>query len=56
MRHVRWVRVIVDGPQSRAEVSGIGHRLPRTISVPLGVAASLAADGVPLFVHHEQPC
>ena len=56
MRRIGWVRVVVGPRSSRAEVSGIGHRLPRVVPVPLAVAASLAADGVPLFVHREQPC
>lgn len=53
MRRIGWVRVIVDDDGTRAEVSGVGHRLPRTVPVPLAVAAALAAAGVPLLVRRQ---
>ena len=52
MPHISWVRVVVDGASARAEVHGIGHRLPRTAAVPLSAAAGLAARGVPLLISH----
>ena len=53
MRRVAWVRVVLDGDDCRAEVHGLGHRLPRTRRVPLGLASALAAEGVPLLVHRS---
>jgi len=52
MRRVSWVQILVDegGEYSRAEAHGIGHRLPRTVPIPLSAAAALAAQGVPLLV------
>ena len=60
MRRIGWIRVVVDGTGPHAEVTGIGHRLPRTAAVPMAVAASLAKDGVPVLVHRPEsdvaPC
>ena len=54
MRRIGWIRVVVDGLGAHAEVTGIGHRVPRTTSVPMAVAASLAQDGVPVLVHRTE--
>lgn len=51
LRRVSWVRIVLtDGGVARAEVAGLGHRLPVVRSVPLATATSLAASGVPTVV------
>ena len=52
LRRIEWVRVVVDDDGPHAELSGVAHRLPRIQRIPLALAASLAAEGVPLLVHH----
>jgi hypothetical protein len=52
-RRVSHVRVHVGGGCVRAEVVGVLHRLPVSVPVPLGVAARLVADGVPVVVLRE---
>ena len=54
MKRISWVRVVVDAEPAWAEVHGVGHRLPRTIRVPLATATALVADGVPLVVGHAR--
>jgi hypothetical protein len=51
-RRVDCVRVILDGEQSRAQVTGTVHRYPHTVSVPLRVATRLVAAGAPLVIEH----
>ena len=46
-RRVEFVRLIVDDDGTTAEVTGITHRLPRTIRVPLRTATALIEAGVP---------
>jgi hypothetical protein len=46
-RRVQYVRLLVDEDGTTAEVTGITHRLPRTIRVPLHTAISLIDAGVP---------
>ena len=46
-RRVEFVRVLVDEDRITAEVTGITHRLPRTIRVPLHTAIALIDAGVP---------
>jgi hypothetical protein len=46
-RRVDFVRVIVDHDGTTAEVTGVTHRLPRTIRVPLHTANALIDAGVP---------
>jgi hypothetical protein len=46
------VRVDADG-QATAEVTGIVHRYPRTIAVPMSVANDLILAGVPLDLDVE---
>jgi coproporphyrinogen III oxidase len=55
LRRVSWVRVVVHGGVTTAEVFGIGHRLPITRRVPVATALGLAAGGVPLVVHTDRP-
>ena len=52
---MNWVRVVVDNGVATAEVFGIGNRLPVTRRVPVTTALALAARGVPLVVHADQP-
>jgi hypothetical protein len=46
-RRVDFVRLIVDEQGTTAEVTGVTHRLPRTIRVPLRTAQALIDAGVP---------
>jgi len=46
-RRVDFVRLIVDEDGTTAEVTGVTHRLPRTIRVPLRTANALIEAGVP---------
>jgi hypothetical protein len=46
-RRVDFVRLIVDEDGTTAEVTGVTHRLPRTIRVPLRTATALIEVGVP---------
>jgi hypothetical protein len=47
LSRVDWVRLIEDDGSYRAEVVGVGFRLPVTRPVPLSLAAELIASGVP---------
>jgi len=49
-RRVDFVRLIVDEDGTTAEVTGVTHRLPRTIRVPLRTANALIEAGVPSVV------
>lgn len=53
MRRVAWVRITIESNTVRAEVVGVGHRLPVTRLVPLPVAAALVAGGIPSVVRHH---
>jgi hypothetical protein len=46
-RRVECVHLIVDEHGTTAEVTGVTHRLPRTIRVPLRTAQALIDAGVP---------
>jgi hypothetical protein len=46
-RRVDYVSLIVDEDGTSAEVTGVTHRLPRTIRVPLHTANELIEAGVP---------
>ncbi|MEY2415970.1 MAG: hypothetical protein QOH53_1304 [Ilumatobacteraceae bacterium] len=46
-RRIEFVRLLVDDDGTAAEVTGITHRLPRTIRVPLHTAIALIDAGVP---------
>ena len=50
LRRVDWVALSVDGDHLTAEASGVAHRLPRTVAIPVREAARLVAAGVPLVV------
>lgn len=50
MKRISWVRIVLDDEDCRAEVHGLGHRLPRTLRVPPATASALVAEGVPLLV------
>jgi hypothetical protein len=47
LRRIDWVRLLDDGGRFRAEVVGVGFRLPVTCPIPLSLAADLIASGVP---------
>lgn len=53
MKRISWVRIVLDDDSWRAEVHGLGHRLPRTLGVPLATASVLVAEGVPLLVRRH---
>ncbi len=46
-RRVDFVRLIVDEDGTTAEATGVTHRLPRTIRIPLHTASALIDAGVP---------
>jgi hypothetical protein len=46
-RRVDYVSLIVDEDGTAAEVTGVTHRLPRTIQVSLHTATELIEAGVP---------
>ena len=46
-RRIEFVRLLVDEDGTTAEVTGITHRLPRTIRVSLHTAIALIDAGVP---------
>jgi hypothetical protein len=46
----RWLEIEVGRNARRAVLHSIPHRLPRAVVVPIGVAARLAATGVPLVL------
>jgi hypothetical protein len=46
-RRVEFVRLIVEEHGTCAEVTGVTHRLPHTIRVPLRTAHALIDAGVP---------
>ena len=48
LRRVDGVRLVVGEGRTRAEVFGLGHRHPVTLSVTLGLAARLVEAGAPL--------
>jgi hypothetical protein len=56
-RRVEFVRLLVDEDGTTAEVTGITHRLPRTIRVPMHTAIALIDAGVPKRVEarHQSP-
>ena len=49
-RRIECVRLIVDVDGTTAEVTGVTHRLPHTIRVPLRTATALIEAGVPTRV------
>jgi hypothetical protein len=55
LSRVDWVRLIDDGGSYRAEVVGVGFRLPVTRPISLSLAADLIASGVP-HVTRAAPC
>jgi hypothetical protein len=50
LRHLQWVRVVVNGEATRAEAVGIGHRHPRTVPITLALAARLVGNGTPVVI------
>lgn len=49
-RRVECVHILVDNGRTVAEVTGVVHRYPRTVRVPLRFASRLVAAGAPLAI------
>ena len=54
-RRVEHVHVRIDNGASVATVTGIAHRYPHSVRVPLSVAARLVAAGAPFTVERSEP-
>jgi hypothetical protein len=54
LRRVDYVRLLVGGERIRAELVGVGYRLPTAIPVSLPYAARLIADGTPSVTRHVE--
>jgi hypothetical protein len=50
-RHVEHVHIATEHGSTVATVTGVVHRYPRSVRVPLRVAAGLVAAGAPFTVH-----
>ena len=46
-RRIEVVRITVEDTGARAEVTGVVHRLPHTVRIPLHTARTLIANGAP---------
>jgi hypothetical protein len=58
LRRLDWVTFLVDDASIRAELHGMGHRLPSTVRVPVSAALELAANGLPVVINrvvHDHP-
>lgn len=55
LRRVDWVRLVLDVDAPRAEVMGVGHRLPVCQQVPISTASRLVAAGLPYVLCRPQP-
>jgi hypothetical protein len=53
LRRIEEVRLIAIDGHLRAEVHGIGHRLPACVPVSVALAARLVEAGAPLTVQTE---
>lgn len=51
LRRIDQVRITRTDSGVRCEVDGVGHRLPTTTPVPVGVAVRLVAAGAPHQLH-----
>lgn len=54
MRRIDYVRLFVGDGGTRAEVVGVGFRLPVSRPVPLSYASKLISEGMPSVAHHWQ--
>ncbi len=52
-RRIEFVRIVVDGQRTTAEVTGVAHRYPRTKRITVSTAARLVASGAPLSFEHR---
>lgn len=52
-RRVERVRLIVGPTRTVAEATGVVHRYPRTVRIPLDAARRLVAAGAPLRIDHD---
>ena len=53
-RRIEYVSLIVDEQGTTAVVTGVTHRLPHTIRVPLATATALIEAGVPRRLETRQ--
>jgi hypothetical protein len=53
-RRIEQVHVTVHDGHAVATVTGIAHRYPRTLRVPIATAARLVAAGVPVRVDQSR--
>ena len=53
MRRIDYVRLFVDDDGTRAEVVGVGFRLPVARPVPLSYVSKLISEGMPSVAHHR---
>lgn len=54
-RRVEAVNIRFEHGSSAATVTGIAHRYPRAVRVPLAVAAQFIAAGAPLTIERPKP-
>jgi hypothetical protein len=47
LRRIDWVRLTLEPELVRAEIIGVGFRLPVNCPIPLSLAADLIASGTP---------
>ena len=52
LRRIDWVRLVVSDDHVGAEVVGVGYPLPRSCPIPMSLAATLIASGVPHTTRH----
>lgn len=53
-RRVESVRFVLTDTGTVAEVTGVGHRLPRTVRVPVHTAQRLVEGGVPCRIEDRR--
>lgn len=49
-RRILWVRVVVRPIGTTADATGLLHRHPRTVPIPMATAARLASAGAPVRI------
>lgn len=55
-RRIERVHITSSKTTSTATLTGVAHRYPSSVRVPLEVAARLIAAGVPTTVEHDAEC
>jgi len=51
-RRVERVRLVVGPTVTVAEATGVVHRYPRTVRIPIAAAGRLVAAGTPVHIEH----